>query len=59
MSPIRLGLLKNPDARIGAEFTGVEFQFDGMEYTEYRRDLSEKQSSNAFFSDIRVSTRQA
>jgi len=54
------GLVKNHDARAGAELTGVEFQLDGMEYNEYRGgDLSERQSSNVFFIDIRVSTRQA
>lgn len=30
------GLVKNRDAREGAELIGVEFQFDGMEYIEYR-----------------------
>ena len=30
------GLVKNTDARDGTPIIGVEFQFDGMEYIEYR-----------------------
>lgn len=30
------GLVKNREERDGAELVGVEFQFDGMEYIEYR-----------------------
>jgi len=30
------GLVKNADAKDGTELIGVEFQFDGMEYIEYR-----------------------
>lgn len=30
------GVVKNADVRDGADLIGVEFQFDGMEYIEYR-----------------------
>jgi hypothetical protein len=46
------GLVKNHDARAGAELTGVEFQLDGMEYNEYRGGTCPRGNRAMCFSSI-------